>query len=299
MDIFVAGASGAIGWPILAELLRRGHNVTAMARSQPAIVELRAQGVTVVEADVFDSDAIRAALEVARPDVVIDELTSLPGSSADLAAAIRGDRRVRLEGGGNLHRAAETLGVKRYLQQSSGFFLTAAGGLADEASPLAVDSGGNVAQSTTMYAELEQRVLNSSMEGIALRYGFFYGPGTWYRQDGSAAEQVRRSETPIVGDGNAVWSFVHVEDAAVATVAALTAEPGVYNITDDDPCPVSQWLPAFAKWVGAPAPPHVTVEQAREAAGEDAVFYGTKLVGASNAKARKLLGFRPRRLAWL
>jgi 2-alkyl-3-oxoalkanoate reductase len=166
-------------------------------------------------------------------------------------------------------------------------------------SPLAVDALGSVGQSTNMYAELEQRVLNSSMEGIALRYGFFYGPGTWYWPDGSAAEQVRRSESPIVGDGNAVWSFVHVEDAAVATVAALTAEPGIYNITDDYPSPVSQWLPAFATWLGAPAPPHLTVEQAREAAGEEAVFYGTRLAGASNAKARNLLGFRPRRLAWL
>jgi nucleoside-diphosphate-sugar epimerase len=299
MNVFVAGASGAIGRPIIAELLRHGHNVTGMARSQSALADLRTQGATVVEADVFDFDSIRAALKVARPDVVIDELTSLPKSSADLAKAIHGDCMVRLEGGGNLHRAAEELSVKRYLQQSSGFFLQTDGGLADEASPLAVDAGGNVGLSSRMYAELERRVLNSSMEGIALRYGFFYGPGTWYRQDGTAAEQVRRNETPIVGDGNAVWSFVHVEDAAVATVAALTAEPGVYNITDDDPCPVSQWLPAFAEWIGAPAPPHRTVEQAREAAGEEAVFYGTKLVGASNAKARKLLGFRPRRLAWL
>jgi 2-alkyl-3-oxoalkanoate reductase len=299
MNVFVAGASGAIGRPIIAELLRRGHNVTGMARSQSGSADLRAQGATVIEADVFDFDSIRAALEIGRPDVVIDELTSLPKSSAELATAIRGDCRVRLEGGGNLHRAAEELGVKRYLQQSSGFFLKADGGLADEASPLAVDAGGNIALSTIMYAELEQRVLNSSMEGVALRYGFFYGPGTWYRQDGTAAEQVRRGEMPIVGDGDAVWSFVHIEDAAVATVAALTTRPGVYNITDDDPSPVSQWLPAFAKWVGAPEPPHVTVDQAREAGGEDAVFYGTKLVGASNAKARKLLGFSPRRLAWL
>lgn len=299
MNVFVAGASGAIGRPILEKLLRHGHNVTGIARSQSALADLQAQGVTVVEADVFDATSIRVALQNAAPDVVIDELTSLPKTPAEMANAIAGDRKVRLEGGGNLHRAAEELGVQRYIQQSSGFFLEATQGLADETSPIAVDAGGNVGLSTTMYAELERRVLNSSMKGIALRYGFFYGPGTWYRQDGAAAEQVRRQQTPIVGDGGAVWSFVHIEDAASATVAALHAEPGIYNITDDDPSPVSSWLPAFASWIGAPAPPHVTVEQAREAGGEDAVFYGTKLVGASNTKAHKILGFQPRRLEWL
>jgi nucleoside-diphosphate-sugar epimerase len=299
MNVFVAGASGAIGRPVIAELLRHRHNVTGLARSQSALTDLRIQGVTVIEADVFDPYSIRAAIEKARPDVVIDELTSLPKSSAELANAIPGDLKIRLEGGGNLHRAAEEFGVKRYLQQASGFFLKAAKGLADEGSPIAVEAGGNVGLSARMYAELENRVRRSSMEGVALRYGFFYGPGTWYRQDGSAAEQVRRNETPIIGDGNAVWSFVHVEDAAMATVAAITAEPGVYNITDDNPSPVIQWLPAFARWIGAPAPPHVTVEQARASAGEDAVFYGTRLVGASNAKARHQLGFRPRQLAWL
>jgi nucleoside-diphosphate-sugar epimerase len=270
-----------------------------MARSQSALADLQEQGVTVVEADVFDADAVRLVLQKAEPDVVIDELTSLPKSPAEMGNAIGGDRQVRLEGGGNLHRVAQEQGVTRYIQQSSGFFLKAAHGLADETSPLATEAGGNVGLSTNMYAELERRVLNSSMHGTVLRYGFFYGPGTWYRQDGAAAEQVRAQQTPIVGEGSAVWSFVHVEDAAIATVAALTAEPGIYNVTDDDPTPVARWLPAFAKWIGAPPPPHVTVEEAKEAGGEDAVFYGTKLVGASNAKAHKVLGFRPRRLEWL
>src|SRR5262249_7373498 len=137
------------------------------------------------------------------------------------------------------------------------------------------------------------------LEGVAMRYGFFYGPGTWYSPEGACAGQARRQEIPIVGKGEGVWSWVHVVDAAHATVAALTSPPGVYNVVDDDPSLVSRWLPAFARGVGAPPPPRVTEERARAAAGEDAVYYGTKLRGASNTKARKALGFTPRRLEWL
>jgi nucleoside-diphosphate-sugar epimerase len=137
------------------------------------------------------------------------------------------------------------------------------------------------------------------MEGVALRYGFFYGPNTWYSPEGAAADQVRRQEIPIIGAGEGVWSWVHIEDAALATVAALTAPAGVYHIVDDDPSPVSRWLPAFARWAGAPPPPQVTEQQGRQRGGEDAVYYGTKLRGSTNAKAKKTLNFAPRRLLWL
>jgi nucleoside-diphosphate-sugar epimerase len=137
------------------------------------------------------------------------------------------------------------------------------------------------------------------IDGVALRYGFFYGPGTWYHPDGAAADQARKLELAIVGAGEGVWSWVHIEDAALATAAALTALPGVYNVVDGDPSPVSVWLPAFARSVGAPEPPRVTEEQARSAGGEDAVYYGTKLRGASNAKAKRIMRFAPRRLEWL
>jgi len=212
-----------------------------------------------------------------------------------------GDRKVRLEGGGNLHRAAKAAGVRRYLQQSSGFFLKSASGLATESDPLAIDAGGNVAMSATMYQQIEERLFSTSQPaGTALRYGFFYGPGTWYyHREGTAADQVRNREFPIIGEGNGVWSFVHVEDAAAATVAALTAEPGIYNVTDSDPLPVSRWLPEFCRWVGAPPPPRVSIEDALAAAGPVAVYYGTEIRGASNEKARRVLNFRPRRLEWL
>jgi 2-alkyl-3-oxoalkanoate reductase len=151
-----------------------------------------------------------------------------------------------------------------------------------------------------MYADVEARLLHSGkMEGIALRYGFFYGPNTWYGPEGAAADHARRREMPIVGQGEGVWSFVPIEDAALATVAALTAPPGIYNVVDDDPSPVSRWLPAFARWVRAPPPPQLTEQEVSEVAGEDAVYYGTKLSGTSNDKAKKTFNFTPRRLQWL
>lgn len=151
-----------------------------------------------------------------------------------------------------------------------------------------------------IYTELESRVLNAEgIEGVALRYGFIYGPGTWYDLDGAAADQARQQELVIIGAGEAVWSWVHIEDAVIATVAALTAAQGVYHVVDDDPSPVNRWLPAFARWIGAPPPPRVTEQEAREYLGEDAVYYGTKLRGASNTTAKQGLNFAPRRLPWL
>ena len=300
MRIFVAGASGAIGRPLIAELVRRGHEVTGMTRSESGARDLADLGAAVARVSAFDAAAVERALRDARAEVVIDELTSLPKDPSEMAAAAPGDRKLRLEGGGNLHRAAMACGVRRYIQQASGFFLEPGSGLADESAGLAVDASPRVAASARTYAELEARVLNAGeMEGVALRYGFFYGPGTWYHPDGAAADQVRRQELPIIGDGGGVWSWVHIEDAAVATADALTAPPGVYHVVDDDPSPVAVWLPAFARFVGAPPPPRITEEQARASAGEDAVYYGTKLRGASNQKAKKAFGFEPRRLEWL
>lgn len=300
MRIFVAGASGAIGQPLIAELVRRGHEVTGMTRSESGVRSLVALGASAVRASALDAAAVEQALRDAQAEVVIDELTSLPSDPSEMAAAAPGDRRLRLEGGGNLHRAAMALGVRRYIQQSSGFFLEAGEGLADESAGPAVNASPRIAASAYTYAELESRVLNSGeMEGVALRYGFFYGPGTWYHPDGASASQVRRQELPVIGDGGAVWSWIHIEDAAVATVDALAAPPGVYHIVDDDPSSVAVWLPAFARFLGAPPPPSMTTEQAWASAAADAVYYFTKLRGASNQKAKQTIGFNPRRLEWL
>ena len=278
MNIFVAGASGAIGRPLLAALIRQGHAVTGMTHSDAGARVIAGLGAAVARVSAFDAPALERALRESRAEVVIDQLTALPRDPRDMAAAAAANHTIRVEGGGNLHRAARASGVRRYLQQASGFFLKPGPGLGDESVGMAVDASPAVAAHARDYTELESRVLNAEgIEGVALRYGFFYGPGTWYNPDGAAADQARKQELAIIGAGEGVWSWVHIEDAAVATVAALTAPPSVYHVVDDDPSPVSRWLPAFARWVGAPPPPPVTEQEGRERGGEDAVYYGTKL----------------------
>jgi len=301
MRVFVAGASGAIGEPLIAELLKQGHSVVGMTTSEVRAKNLESQGAEALIVDAFDAPAVEEALRRAKPEAVIDELTSLPKEQSDFPKYAAGDRKLRIEGGGNLFRAAIASGVRRYLQQSSGFFLKSAEGtLADESSPLNVIASPGVAASARTYTELEARLFSSNaIESVALRYGFFYGPKTWFHPGESAANNVMRQQSPVIGKGEGVWSFVHIEDAAVGTVLALTAEPGVYNLVDDDPSPQAVWVPAFAKFLGAPVPARISEAEAKAIAGEDAVFYATKLTGASNAKAKRVLGWKPRRLKWL
>jgi nucleoside-diphosphate-sugar epimerase len=301
MCVFVAGASGAIGQPLIAELLARGHSVVGMTTSETRAKNLEAQGAGAVIVDAFDTPAVESALRQSKVEAVIDQLTSLPKTPSDMPKYAAGDRKLRLEGGGNLFRAAHACGVRRYLQQSSGFFLKAAAGmLADESSPLDVNASPGVAASARTYRELEARLFSSdAIEGVALRYGFFYGPRTWYYPGEAAAEMVMRQQNPVVSKGEGVSSFVHIHDAAVATVALLAAEPGVYNLVDDNPSPQAVWLPAFAKFLGAPEPPLMSEAEVTATAGEDPVYYATRLSGASNAKAKLVLGWKPRRLEWL
>lgn len=301
MRVFVAGASGAIGEPLIAELLKHGHSVVGMTTSAQRAKVLESQGASAAIVDAFDAAAVESALRQAAPEVVIDELTSLPKEQGDMPKYAEGDRKLRIEGGGNLFRAAIATGVRRYLQQSSGFFLkSAVGTLADESSPLDVNASPSVSASARTYLELENRLFSSkAIEGVALRYGFFYGPKTWYHPGESAANGIVQQQYPVIGEGQGVSSFVHIHDAAIATVAALTAEAGAYNLVDDDPSPQRVWLPAFAKFLGAPPPPKVSEAEARAIAGEDAVYYATGLSGASNVKAKRTLNWKPRRLEWL
>jgi nucleoside-diphosphate-sugar epimerase len=301
MRVFVAGASGAIGEPLIAELLKQGHSVIGMTTNETRAKNLERQGAEALIVDAFDATAVEDAMRRSKPEAVIDELTSLPKEQSEMPKYAAGDRKLRIEGGGNLFRAAIASGVRRYLQQASGFFLKAAEGtLADESSPLDVNASPAVAASARTYTELEARIFSSNaIEGVALRYGFFYGPKTWYHPGEAAANMVMKQQDPVVGKGEGVSSFVHIDDAAIGTVAALTAEPGVYNLVDDDPSPQAVWLPAFAKFVGAPEPPRMSEAEVKAIAGEDAVYYATKLSGASNTKAKRVLGWRPRRLEWL
>ena len=173
--------------------------------------------------------------------------------------------------------------------------------MADEETPLAFDASPAVAADARVVTELEHRLLgNPNIEGIALRYGFFYGPGTWFNPDGDVAQQVRQQQFPIVGNGEGVWSWLHIEDAAIATAAAAEqGNPGIYLIANDQPLAVREWLPAFAQWLNAPPPPQVSVEDALKASGADAVYYGTQMRGVSNAKAKRELNFQPRPLEWI
>ena len=301
MRVFVAGASGAIGEPLIAELIKRGHSVLGMTTSEARGKKLESQGAQAVIADAFDAAAVLAAIRQSKPDAVIDQLTSLPKEMRDMPDYVAGDKRLRVEGGGNLLRAAAECGVRRYLQQSSGFFLKAAeGALADESCIMDVNASPGVAAAAQTYAELERRLFSyAQMEGVALRYGFFYGPNTWYHPGGSAGDMVMKQEVPVVGRGEGVSSFVHINDAAVGTVAALEAEPGAYNLVDNDPSPQAIWLPAFAKFLGASAPRHLSEAEVVAAAGEDTVYYATRLSGATNSKAKRTLGWDPRQLEWL
>jgi 2-alkyl-3-oxoalkanoate reductase len=300
MKIFVAGSTGAIGLPLVRALCTHGHQVIGMTRAGRGEDRLRELGAKTSNADAFDRAAVRSAIEASSPDVMIDQLTSLPADPADILKSIPEDARLHRAGGGNLLAAARELGVGRYILQSKGFYLDAPEGqLADESAKLRYDAPGAIGESARTMGAYEDRVLASPpLDAVVLRYGFFYGPGTWYRPGGGVAAQLRKGEAPIVGDGNAVWSLVHIDDAVAATVAALKAEPGIYNIVDDDPLPVAKLLPAFARWVDAPEPPRVSVSDASKIAGEEAVYFHTRLTGAANSRAKAQLGFSPRPLLW-
>ncbi len=303
MRIFVAGATGAIGRPLIAQLLAKGHDVVALTRTPEKARILAAQGAEPAIADLFDADAVKAAVIRAQPEVVIEQLTALPKTytpeSMQAAAAL--NDRIRLEGGANVLAAAQAAGVRRYIRQSIAFWAIPGTGLADEETPLAFDASPAVAADAYIVTEIERRLLETTnLEGIALRYGFLYGPGTWFATDGDVAAQVRQQQFPIVGNGKGLWSWVHIEDAAIATVAAVEhGNPGVYLIADDQPLEVCVWLPAYAQWNNSPPPPHVSVEEALRVSGADAVYYGTQIRGVSNAKAKRELNFQPRSLEWL
>jgi nucleoside-diphosphate-sugar epimerase len=303
MKVFIAGGTGAIGRPLIAELRATGHSVVALTRSPEKARALVEQGIEPAIADVFDADAVKAAVRRAQPEVVIEQLTALPRTYTreSMSAAAAFNRRIRLEGGANVLKAARAAGVRRYLRQSIAFWAAPGPGLAEEDTPLVRDASPAVAADARVVTEIEQRLLGTpDIEGIVLRYGFFYGPGTWFNPDGDVARQVREQQFPIVGNGAGIWSWLHIEDAAVATVAAAErGNPGVYLIANDRPLAVRDWLPAFAQWLKTPPPPQRSVKDAMQASGADAVYYGTRLRGVSNAKAKCELHFRPRPLEWV
>ena len=302
MKVFVAGATGAIGRPLMERLRAAGHRAFGMVRSRDSEASLAGAGAEAVIGDALDRNSVLAAVASVRPDVIINELTSLPKhyTPTEMKTAAERDARVRLEGNKNLVAAALQAGVRRFVVQSAAFWYAPGEGLADESESLAFNASPAIAAGSQRYAELESTIFNhAEFTAVALRYGFFYGPGTWFTPDGDIGEQVSQQKVPIIGEGQGVSSWIHIDDAADATVGSIDCPAGVYNVVDDNPSEQKVWLTAFARYCGAPAPPRVSEEQALQAEGPDAVYYATRLRGASNAKAKRELEFRPRRLEWL
>lgn len=304
MRVFVAGATGAIGRPLVRRLVETGHEVTGMTRSPERAARLEEQGAAAVVVDVFDRERLIEAVTAARPEVLIHQLTDLPAGGVDMRnpeEAYRGNDRVRREGTANLLDAARAAGTRRVVAQSIAFMYAPEGGpVKTEEDPIWLDAPDPFAGSVRTMADVERAVVEAEgLEGLALRYGFFYGPGTYYEPGGAVAREVERRRYPIVGGGGGVSSLIHVDDAAAATVAALDrGTPGVYNVVDDEPAPVREWLPVYAQAIGAAPPRRVPAFVARFAAGRFAVAMSRDLRGASNAKAKRELGWSPRYASW-
>jgi nucleoside-diphosphate-sugar epimerase len=304
MKVFVAGASGAIGRPLVSQLVAGSYQVVAMTRSANNVDALRAAGAEPVVADALDRDAVMRAVMRAEPEVIIHELTALTGVTNlkrfDDVFALTS--RLRTEGTDNLMAAAQAAGTRRFIAQSYGNWTYARTGALIKAEDDPLDSTPPVNQTKSMSAIRHlERVIRSdrNIQGIALRYGNLYGPGTGIALDGDIVAMVRKRGFPIVGNGAGIWSFIHVSDAASAAVAALQhGEPGAYNICDDEPAPVSVWLPALAKTVGAKPPFHIPVWAARFIVGDVAVSMMTQIRGASNAKAKRELDWQPGFKTW-
>jgi nucleoside-diphosphate-sugar epimerase len=300
--VFVAGASGTIGRPLVRQLVAAGHEVTGMTRRDERAEEIRRAGASAVVCDVFDAPALEAAVVAAKPEAVIHELTSLPPRLDYRAKDPLGPtNRVRSEGTRNLVAAAKAAGARRLIAESVAFFYAPEGEwVKDEEAPLHLDAPPPFGTAAAALAELERQVLGvEGIDGVVLRYGWLYGPDTYYASDGSLTEDALKRKAPVVGKGTGTFSFVQVEDAAAATVAALErGAPGAYNVVDNEPAPMRDWAPAFAAAVGAKKPLRVPVWLARLVAGQGAVAMATQLRGASNAKAKRELGWQPKHPSW-
>jgi nucleoside-diphosphate-sugar epimerase len=301
MRVFVAGASGALGKPMVRGLVAARHQVTGMTRRAEAAAELEQLGAAAVVCDVYDADSLRRAVGEAEPEAVVHALTALPqrfGPRSDYLAATN---RVRSEGTRNLVAAARAAGAKRFLAESVAFFYEPSGGwVKDEGAPLFVDPPGRFAAAAAALKDLESQVLGAGeLEGLVLRCGWLYGSGTHYDRAGMAGELTLQRRNPIVGAGTGTFSFVHVDDAAAAFVAAIQrGAHGIYNVVDDEPARLSEWLPVYARALGARQPRRAPAWLARLVAGGDLAQSALTMRGAANAKAKRELGWTPAHPSW-
>lgn len=302
MRIFVAGATGAVGRSLVPRLVASGHSVIGLTRTPAKTGLLRELGAEPVVADALDEKAIHAAVAAARPDVIVHQLTDLKGAS-DLRKfdrAFANSNRLRTTGTDYLLAAARDCGVKRIVAQSfCGWPYARVGGyVKTEDDPLDPDPPQEFRQTLDAIRYLEHAVTTApGIVGVALRYGGFYGPGTGVF-DPSIVEQINHRRMPLIGGGTAWWSFLHIDDAAEATALAVERGEGIYNIVDDDPAPVHDWLPELAAMLGAKPPFRVPAWLGRLAAGQHVVVMMTESRAGSNARARRELGWSPRYPSW-
>jgi nucleoside-diphosphate-sugar epimerase len=303
VKVFLAGATGAVGRPLVPRLLSAGHEVVALTRSPERAQRLREQGAAPVVGDALDVAWLDRAVRAAEPDAVIDQLTDLPQR-----LGFRGMRRfyarqtpLRTIGSTALLAAARAAGARRIVAQSVAFiYAPGPGGLKRETDPVWHDAPEPFGAALRGAAAHDDRVTQQTdIEGVVLRYGVFYGPGTHYAPGNGIHKDVLRRRMPLVGDGASVWSFCHVDDAARAAVLALErGAPGIYNVVDDEPAPMREWLPYFAEAIGAKPPLRVPPWLSRITAGPAITAWATSFPGTSNAKARAELGWTPAIPSW-
>jgi nucleoside-diphosphate-sugar epimerase len=298
MNLFVAGATGAIGRFLVPLLVNAGHKVVALTRSADRTSQLAQMGAAPAVGDVYDEARLARLVAEAEAEVVIHQLTAFGTKSGDPYAETI---RVRIEGTRSLISAARAARARRFIAQSISFMCSPSGsGLTDEETPLYLDAPAAVRGLAQAVASLERQTLGATgMSGTVLRYGWFYGPGTSYDPQGTIPTAIRNGTMPIVGAGAGTYSFIHLRDAAAATVRALAHDaPGIYNIVDDSPVRLSEWLPFAAKLLGAPAPAHEDVACARKRIGDMRVYYMNEQRGASNAKAKREFNWQPAFPSW-
>jgi nucleoside-diphosphate-sugar epimerase len=300
MKVFLAGASGALGKRLIPQLIERGHTVTGTTRSKEKLPLLWDLGAKPVVVDALDRGAMIEAVAADQPDAVVHQLTALTNVDfRRFEKSFELTDRLRTEGTDILLAAAASAGVERFVAQSYAGWPYARTGssVKREDDPLDPQPAKQTRRTLDAIRHLETVV--TAADGIVLRYGGFYGPGTGLEPEGEQLEAVRKRQFPVVGAGRGIWSFVHIDDAAAATVAALEhGRPGIYNIVDDDPAPVAEWLPYLAEVAGAKPPRHLPLWLGRLVGGDHMVVLMDEARGASNEKARRELGWEPARHSW-
>ena len=307
MRVFVAGATGAVGKRLVPLLVRAGHTVTGMTRTESKTAAIRSAGAEAVVADALDPAAVEKAVQRARPEVIVHELTAIPAEFdiRKFEEQFAATNLLRTRGTDNLLAAARAVGTRRFIAQSYAAwpYARVGGPVKSETDPFDTDPPKAMRDTLRAIQHVESAVQQASgmeaMEALVLRYGAFYGPGNAIGEGGAMLREVRKRHVPIIGGGTGVWSFLHIDDAAQATLAAVQrGAPGVYNIVDDEPAPVSEWLPALALAVGAKPPFRIPAWLGRLAIGEHGVVMMTQIRGASNQKAKSELGWRPQWATW-